>query len=297
MDSDPPMLRSLALFGLCALVLGASRPTSPVRTDDEPAAPAPAPSSAPSPLSRVAVVGASASHGYMIGMETGGVPLDLAQALDLLIEVEHEEPFLAASSYLFSDPVRLGEAFVSAAHERRPTLVVAVDFLFWFVYSARQGEARMALLERGLSQLERFDCPLLISEVPDMSEAAGLMIPHAVMPPAKERNAANARIRAWAAERERAHLVPLEGFLEDLREGEEIELRGQTLAEGEGEGLLQWDRLHPTLEGLAWLAVMCADQAERALDEVRADELAFDVERLGQRLRERVAERAARGDD
>lgn len=275
------MLRPL----LCLTLFGALQAPVQDPTDEAPS----------SPLARVAVIGASASHGYMIALETDGVPLDLAQALDLMIVGEHEPPFLAASSFLFEAPARHGEAFVSAAQARRPTLVVAVDFLFWFVYSWRQGEARMALLEQGLDLLERFDCPLLIAEVPDMSAAAGLMLPESVLPPEKERLAANERILAWAAERERVSLVPLGDFLERLRTDEELTLREQTVAQGEGTELLQWDQLHPTLEGLAWLALLCADQAERVLEEVDAEDLDFDVARLALALRERASERKQRG--
>ncbi len=128
-----------------------------------------------------------------------------------------------------------------------------------------------------------------------MSDAAGLMLPDTVLPPEKERLAANERILAWAAEREHVSLVPLGDFLERLRTDEELTLRKQTVARGEGTELLQWDQLHPTLEGLAWLALLCADQAERVLEEVDAEDLDFDVARLALALRERASERKQRG--
>ena len=77
------MLRPL----LCLTLFGALQ--APVQDD-------PVDDGQGSALARVAVLGASASHGYMIGLETEGVPLDLAQALDLMIVGEHEPPFLAA---------------------------------------------------------------------------------------------------------------------------------------------------------------------------------------------------------
>ena len=75
---------------------------------------------------RVAVLGASVSAGLaappVAASIKAGLPADAA-VLDV------------ASVLFFQDPFANGRAQVDAALAHRPTVVVALDFLFWFAYA------------------------------------------------------------------------------------------------------------------------------------------------------------------
>jgi len=207
-------------------------------------------------LDRVAVVGASASAGFQLGREVGG-HTNLADVLDAMIQTGGSQAVDAASSSLFMDPRRVGAGCVERALEAKPTLVLALDFLFWFTYGRIDSEAeRLALLDEGLVLLDRFPCPILLTEIPDMSASVGKMLSRRSVPSEETMKAANARIRSWAKKRKRAILVPMSSFLDRVRRGEEVRLGEYVLPEGSTRRVLQPDELHPTLQGLASLAVL-----------------------------------------
>ena len=54
----------------------------------------------------------------------------------------------------------------------RVSLIVAIDFLFWFGYGAgKDAEGRMASLEQGLDLLEGLMGPILLGDLPDVRHA------------------------------------------------------------------------------------------------------------------------------
>jgi len=202
------------------------------------------PAPAPAPWRRLAVLGASASVGF--GTELGrddDQAIGLDQLLDLALLAEHEPPRLHATDLFFLNPTGWGELLIGQALEEEPSALVAIDYLFWFVYGGGKDEAqRLAELEQGLAWLGQFPGPLVIAEIPDMSAAVGKMLARSQLPAPKTLAAANRRIRAWAAARPATSVL--------------------VLAPRTGEGLIQDDQLHPTVRGLAELAI----EALQALD-------------------------------
>jgi hypothetical protein len=89
-----------------------------------------------------------------------------------------------ATRLFFTNPIAVGTAQVGGALAENPkaTLVVADDFLFWFCYGAlgadrtpiRDEAQRLALLDKGLEQLDRVvaaGIPLVVGDLPDMQAA------------------------------------------------------------------------------------------------------------------------------
>ncbi|RMH02577.1 MAG: hypothetical protein D6702_08440 [Planctomycetota bacterium] len=216
------------------------------------------------PWQRLAVLGASASAGF--GIEAGGGPVDLAELLDLAVLAPHRPPERQATELFFLNPEGWGELLVDRVKERRPTGVVAVDYLFWSVYGVKASEGeRLAALERGLERLATLSCPIVLAEIPDMSAAVGGMLSRRQVPAPETLALANARLRSWAARRPNTVLLALDPAL---------------LAEP----ALQKDHLHPTLLGLAEIAVRALDGLDR-LDGAPAptDTLLLDPEVLAAR--------------
>ncbi|MGI9432337.1 MAG: hypothetical protein ACR2PQ_08995, partial [Myxococcota bacterium] len=174
---------------------------------------------------RVGVLGASASAG-------AGTALPLAAYLSATLPPEsqvfdHTDPDLARS------PRARGENAIHALERDEPTLVVAVDFVFWFAHSVRLSRARRDAVAQALGLLDRFECPLVVGDLPSLATNE---IPAETRPGPTELAALNAEIRAWAAERENVEVLSLSG--------------AQTLQAD----WLQSDGLHPNSAGLEELS-------------------------------------------
>src|SRR5262249_14757945 len=188
------MKLSLASFVLgCALLL----PQEPR------VAPAAAPASTPvRATARPVVIGASLSAGFCLTHT-------FAQAFEASLAGTHEPVRSHASELLFLDARHTGANEAGEAADDVPSLVLAVDFLFWFGYGTFDAEGggiddedeRVALLERGLKLLEDFECPLVVSDFPDMSAAIGPMLVAEQVPKPETLARLSKRVREWAAPR------------------------------------------------------------------------------------------------
>ena len=201
---------------------------------------------------RVAVIGASLSAGFELEAEAGGA-LDLAGVLECALTAPHAPVASAADIFFFLQPGETGARLARKAAETNPTLVVALDFLFWFAAAAADAE-RPARLEAGLRLLEGFACPVIVGDLPDMSEAVGRVLSPRQVPAPAVLAELNGRIRAWARGRA-AVVVPLSEMIAKMRAGEEVRAGSRVYSGAEARKLLQGDRLHPTVEGLACAAV------------------------------------------
>ena len=183
------------------------------------AAQGPAPVQKSHVLDRVALIGASVSHAYM-----GHV---LKKAL------RHPGAELSFhTAFLFSlTPEVSGRHQVRSALAKRPTLLVGVDFLFWYAYilaprkggQAKELERRMKRVEKGLATLAQHTGALVIGDIPDMTGADPRLIAARKVPTPEVLAKLNDRVRAWASERSKAGrptlVVPLSSWAEQLRKG------------------------------------------------------------------------------
>jgi hypothetical protein len=217
------------------------------------------PGAVPGSVERVVVLGASLSSGF-------NLPRGLDAALEASLAAEHEPVRAAASEMFFLSPLSSGPQLLERALEAEPTLVVALDYLFWFGYGTidargsplESEEERLALLEKGLASLAELECPLVVGDFPDMSAAVGKMLLPEQMPEPATLERLSRRVRAWAAEREATLVLPLAELVRAL--GSEEELRIGRHAFPAGSRLLQPDQLHPTPEGMAAVAQLVADE-------------------------------------
>ncbi len=232
---------------------------------------------------RVVVIGASASSGFILSEPFGGTNTDkcrLSPYLDTAIAAPHEPLKNLATPVLFMSPEAIAGQEVEAATNKNPTLVVAVDFLFWFCYGQGHTDAdRAARLEYGLKLLERIPCPLVIGDIPDASQATNSgIISVAQVPSETARAAANKRLRAWAATRPDVSVVPLSHFMTAVKTDAAIHGRHVAVPAGKTHLLLQSDQLHPTPSGAALLALGILEIFVERHKDISAGVINWDLE-------------------
>lgn len=248
----------------------------------------PAPSAVevlPSPALRsVVVIGASLSTGF-------GLERTLSDVLDASLAGPHPRLHSEGDLLMFTRPERSGAEQIERALEAEPTLVVALDFLFWFGYGTigaggapiQREEDRLALLERGLALLGELDCPLVLADFPDMSASVGRMITREQMPARETLAKLSERVRTFAASRPNTVVLPFSKLVHEMKAEKEVKIGRHTYPPKSR--LLQPDELHPTLEGLVAVGQLVCDELVK-LGLVREDEVLFD--------RQSVHERTAR---
>lgn len=292
---------SLAAALLLAVPAGAAL-ARPARGGD----PAPAPIAA---LERIAVIGASVSDGFLLPNEVDAM-ITVADVLRAAVRQPIDLPYRKSNMLFFRDPVQYGTRYVEEALAHDPTLVVGVDFLFWFGYGFTvDEESRLARLEQGLQLLARFDCPLVVGDFPDVREAArrgvgvhgAPMISEWQVPQPGTLVRLNERLAAWAKERGNVHVLKLSRFLEQVRSGAAVEVRGNHWPAGSMATLLDKDLLHTTFEGTVALALVALDLLVKEDQAFPAEAFHWDKDvvkarALEFRAAERAQRRAARGE-
>lgn len=243
----------------------------------------------PSPWSRIVVIGASASAGFVMSEPFGGTntaTCRLHHYLDAAVIPPHEPIKTFASALFFLQPEAAGRMQVEQALKLQPSIIVGVDFLFWFCYGTGTNDAQRAQrFDAGLKLLEAIPCPLVIGDIPDASFATntGILSPAQVPSPAA-RTAANQRLKAWAATRPQVAVVPLANFMQTAMANQALTIHGQTLSAGKTRAILQSDALHPNSRGAALLALGTWDTLTKARPEFSAKNIRWDlatVQRLG----------------
>lgn len=267
---------------------------------------APAEKAAPSgPLARIVTIGASVSDGFANGMP-------LARYLNEAIVVPHRRVERAATSMFFLRPSFWGASQVRRARRLDATVVIAVDFLFWFAYGPQRRlrrsieesghatvderrsldalrgdqrrrdkydrELRSLSVACGLRELEKLDVPLVLGDIPDMTGASARMLRASNIPPVATQKLVNAQIRAWAKARPAVRMLPLADRVRAMKRGElMIPAQGEQPAVAvPAEVVMSKDRLHPSKLGV----LLFVDELVRILAEsfpAHAKGLRFDT--------------------
>lgn len=284
------MLLTHALVALAALCPTGDTPPDTSGTIASPPAPVEA------LLKHVVVVGASASEGFGLQDELG-TEAPLALFIDASWAAARSASKNVATSRFFMNPLDAGARQRDAAKAEEVSLLVAVDFLFWFGYGSAIGEdARLARLEQGLAMLDEIGGPMLVGDFPDMRPAlqgkgmfGGPVISAGQIPQPETIVKLNARLDEWSKDRPNVMRVPLAEFVTKLQNKRALELRGLRWSETDCARLLQSDLLHPTAEGTAALALLCLDALERGQEHVGSELVLWNVEQVLERVRAATA--------
>ena len=234
--------------------------------------------------SRIVVIGASVSHGFTFAEPFDGPKTReyaLHRYLDAAILAPHEQVRNLASAMFFMVPDDMGHTQIREALTNHPTLVIAIDFPFWFCYGVGATDhERAEHLEKGLKMLEAVECPLIIGDIPDASAARNRALRPSEFPSAKARAAANLRLKEWTAQHKQVTLVPTAEFMRTVVANEELTVHGHVFAAGTTRALLQGDRLHPSQRGCAALAVSILDVFLAAHPNLKPAEVCWDADEV-----------------
>ena len=241
-----------------------------------------------SPWSKIVVIGASASGGFVLSEPFGGTNTTrckLNYYLDAAVTAPHAPVKNFATALLFLSPDALAAQEIEAATNSRPTLVIGVDFLFWFCYGDGPTDAdRARHFEAGLKLLERIPCPLVVGDIPDASSATNTgIISVAQVPSETARRAANARLKQWAAARPQVAVVPLAEFMQAVKANAAIKLHNGSLPAGKTRALLQADGLHPNPRGAAVLSLGILDALTKSQKRFSAAAVDWNPDEVFQR--------------
>ena len=225
---------------------------------------------------RIAVIGASVSDGFGVFVSDPANAQAIPSAVNLSDVLRAAAPTTSApttappttatpilhhyaSGFFFSNPGSVGKSEIDRAIAAKPTLVLASDFLFWYVYGTVDASGEVL----------QDDAPVIIADIPDMSDAIGKMLSVNQVPTPAALEAVNARITAWVATRPAVKLMKLRTLLAALKAGGVIEVAGRVWDPTTLGQLLQRDQLHPTFAGTVIIAAGLIDLA-------RANDLSID---------------------
>ena len=254
---------------LTLYLLGARRGVGPANEvvaapPDAARPPAIAPVSKPSsPWDHIVLIGASVTHGFTAAEPFGGIETgryNLSRYLDVALQLPHQPITNFGNSFFFTQVDSMGEQQIQMALDAKPTLVVGIDFLFWFCYGKGFDEpGRLGHLDQGLELLDSIHCPLIIGDIPDVSAATDGILSSDEIPTSATLAAANRRLKEWAAKRPAVVVVPLAKFIKTAMADQTLAVHRYILPAGRTRALMQNDKLHPTARGCAVLALAILD--------------------------------------
>ncbi len=228
-------------------------------------------------LTSFGIIGASVSDGF------GLYNTDLSDVFDAAIRIPHKIT-LVASALFFMSPDSYCDFAINRLEKVEPTVVFGIDFFFWFAYGVEENlEDRQELLRRGCAFAERFECPFIAGDLPDVREAAGLMLLNEQIPSIEELEILNAQLHAWAAGRPSVHILPLSDWIVRLKQGKEVEVNGATRV-FEKEEVMQWDNIHVNERGMAILVIKSLETLMEHHPAVGRKDLVLDMDELLDRV-------------
>jgi hypothetical protein len=210
-------------------------------------------------LKRVAVTGASVTSGFGVTTppikgDLGAYPVNMKHIMEGVITSEHEEVAFYGDLLFFKNSKKNAKAYIKKIKAYKPTLVVGIDFLFWFGHGTPPedcdvGTYRMDKMNFALSLLDDLNVPMVIGNLPDVRGAVGRMLSANQVPTEKTLQKLNSRIQEWAKVHVNVTIIDVNGFWNKALSDEEIVLLQHTWPAGSQAKLLQRDMLHTTFEG------------------------------------------------
>jgi len=234
------------------------------------------------------MIGASVTAGFTASEPLGGTntPLySLSRYVDAALMVPHEPVRNLGNAFFFFQPQLFAQQQLTQALTNRPTLIIGMDFLFWFCYGeGSTDEERLQRFDQGLKLLEKVDCPLVVGDIPDASDAVNRMLQPEQMPSLKAIAAANLRLKEWAAGRRQVVIVGLSEFMRNVLANRAITIRDFVLPDGQTRILLQEDKLHSSPPGCAVLALAVLNAFQSTRSGTHAEEFRRDPKEIFRRV-------------
>ncbi|MEZ5324104.1 MAG: hypothetical protein R3F19_03470 [Verrucomicrobiales bacterium] len=235
-------------------------------------------------FSRPVLIGASVSAGFTESELFGGektAGYQLKHYFDAAILSEHAPTETFGGAFFFMSPEKTGATCIEKALAAKPSLVVAIDFLFWFCYGeGMTPEQRLTKFEEGLKLLEKIDAPMVVGDIPYASAAVDKMLSKEQLPPKEIVEQCNKRIREWGGNREAVAVVSLSDFMEAAVANQALNVREHIWAEGSTRALLQGDLLHPSHHGCVGLTAFVLDAALTCSPAVQSDCVCWDLQKI-----------------
>lgn len=242
-------------------------------------------------LERIAVIGASLSAGFRLDGNLKAFAtskIQLADVVQASLRVPHERIANHATQAFFMDAKGIGSGTLASLAEEKPSLVVALDYLFWFGYGSKKEEERVPDVEQALAGLAEVGGTILLGDLPDMTAASQTpdpvfghpMLKPEMLPKPETLTAINAKIRAFAEQHPNVVIVPLADLTVKLGSDAEFAVRGNKYPKGSLDKLMQADRLHPTLEGTCAVWVAAIDTWLARAKELPAGAFELDIAKL-----------------
>jgi hypothetical protein len=210
-------------------------------------------------LQRVAITGASVTSGHGVTTppirgDLGAYRINFKHIIEGMMLVPHDEVGFFGDLMFFRNSRTDAEEYIQQIIEFEPTLVIGIDYLFWFAYGSTPADQKpdsykLERLNFALSLLDEIQAPLIIGDLPDVREAVGRMLSPNQVPDESLLQSLNARIYSWATHRGNVLVLPANEYWKRMMNDEEITIMGHTWPEGSQATLLQGDMLHTTLEG------------------------------------------------
>lgn len=281
----------LALLTLCAftgVTLALDTPKTAPKPKDAPPKEAALKVAA---AEKIAVIGASISAGFRIDGNLdsfGPSKIQLANVIEASLKVAHQPIENHAEAMAFLDPKGSMHSAFEAMRADKPTMIVALDYLFWFGYGQKKEDQRSVDLDAALLELGTFTCPILLGDLPDMTVAAQVpepMLQKAMVPAADTLKKLNEKIGAFAKEHANVIVVPIADITAKVQSDAEVQVRNNKWPKGSIDKLLQADRLHTTLEGTCAVWVIALDTWLNAQKDVPAGAFELDVAKLVEKVK------------
>ncbi|MGJ8656338.1 MAG: hypothetical protein ACSHX6_07800 [Akkermansiaceae bacterium] len=204
-------------------------------------------------LARPVIIGASVSDGYDHTEKLGGPKSD-ALALDHYLQKCLQTPAANfanfSNRFCFIHPLGISHKQVSDALKAKPSVIIAVDQLFWQLYgNFSSSEQRLITFQAALEKLDPITCPLVIGNIPDASHSLNKMLAASQIPNLETVEKANQLLTSWVKKRKQTAIIDLASFMKLSVSNKEIKLKHITYPAGTTKQFLQTDMLHPTEVG------------------------------------------------
>lgn len=223
-------------------------------------------------LNRVVVTGASVSSGFGVSTppikgDLGAYRITMKHIVEAMLDCPHEKVALFGGMAFLQNTRANSKAYIEKIIEHKPTLVIGIDFLFWFGHGTPPEQCdiptyRMEKLNYALKLLDTLKVPVIVGDLPDVSDAVGKMLSASQAPTAETLKKLNARIHEWGDSRTNVRIVDVYNLGNKMTNDEEITILGHTWSAGSKGTLLQKDMLHTTLEGTVAVSLLIASELD-----------------------------------